>query len=101
MMGLSRTVVRDTTREYEFIIIRQEPDGSILYVAHPSGQRSAVFTLVRWSDHEIVFENPEHDFPQRIIYRLEEDDLLLARIEGEEGGKVRGVDFPMCRMPCE
>jgi hypothetical protein len=35
-----------------------------------------------------------------VIYRLQEDGSLLARIEGMEDGKARGVDFPMQRAPC-
>jgi len=48
----------------------------------------------------LIFENAAHDFPQRIIYRLNDDGSLLARIEGKRGGELKGVDFPMRRAPC-
>ncbi|MND00816.1 hypothetical protein D3C83_195580 [compost metagenome] len=48
----------------------------------------------------IVFENPTHDFPQRVIYQGRDDDGLLGRIEGESGGEPLSVDFPMDRATC-
>ena len=49
----------------------------------------------------VVFENPQHDFPQRIIYRLEKDGSLLARIEGVNQGREKGINFPMKRAKCD
>ena len=51
------------------------------------------------TDDEVVFENPTHDFPQRIIYRKGADRSVTARIEGVIDGKARGVDFPF--KPCQ
>ena len=36
-----------------------------------------------------------------VIYRLLPGDRLAARIEGLRGGSLRGIDFPMKRVPCE
>ncbi len=41
----------------------------------------------------MVFENPQHDFPQRILYRKNPDGTLHARAEGERNGKLSGQDF--------
>jgi hypothetical protein len=57
--------------------------------------------LIKLQSREAVFENPEHDFPRRIIYRLEPDGSLFARIEGMPKGKLRGLDYPMKRGRCE
>ena len=59
-----------------------------------------MFTSVAVSDSMAVFENPEHDFPQRIIYRRSAADSLHARIEGPRNGQVRGVDFRYGRVSC-
>jgi len=56
--------------------------------------------MVSVNDREVIFENPDHDFPQRIIYRLLSDEDLLGRIEGTINGKARAVDFPMKRTEC-
>ncbi len=95
MLGMSRTVAKGKIVEHEFLQIRVQ-DGKLVYIARPSGQPEATFTAVKVGPREVVFENPAHDFPQRIIYRLQADGNLAARIEG--GGK--GVDFPMRRTAC-
>ena len=101
MLGAGRTVSNGKTVEYEFVQLRQDETGDIYYVARPSGQKEASFKLVRGGPREAVFEDPEHDFPQRIIYRLESDGSLLARIEGVVNGKEKGVNFPLKRVSCE
>ncbi len=101
MLGVSRTVRHSETVEYEFLQIRETAAGEIEYVARPSGQTGAAFLLVRLSEREVVFENPDHDFPQRIIYRLIAEGNLEASIEGEVNGETRTVDFPLRRVDCE
>ncbi len=99
MLGMSRTVAGNVTREYEFLRIEVR-DGVPTYVAQPSGQAMAAFAATTASDTGVVFSNPAHDFPQRISYRRVGADSLVARIEGDRGGQVRGVDFPMARVRC-
>lgn len=100
MLGMSRTVAGGKTVAFEFLQIREQ-DGSIFYVAQPSGQAEASFKLVKYENNEAIFENPDHDFPQRIIYRLEKDGLLAAAIEGMSRGKLKKIDFPMRRTKCD
>jgi hypothetical protein len=100
MLGMNRTVRGNETVAFEFIRIVEQDDGSLVFVASPSGQGTTEFTLVRLSDREVIFENPDHDFPQRIIYRLVSDEELLGRIEGAIDGIERAVDFPMKRIVC-
>ena len=97
MLGMSRTVSQGRTVEYEFILLRVETSGEINYVAKPSGQKEAAFKLIRASTTEAVFENPEHDFPQRISYTLR-DGGLTAAIEGTKNGKARRVEFNYQRV---
>jgi hypothetical protein len=100
MLGMSHTVVNGKTRDYEFIRIVQEENGEIFFVAQPSGQKEARFELVTVTGNEARFENPEHDFPQRIIYRRD-GDQLVGRIEGTSNGKERAIDFRFKRVACD
>jgi hypothetical protein len=100
MLGMGRTVAAGKVRDYEFLQIREEADGTIAYVAKPSGQSEASFKLKQIQRNEAIFENLEHDFPQRIIYRLQSDGSLFARVEGTMNGKARGFDYPMKRGGC-
>jgi hypothetical protein len=99
MLGMSRTVTGDRVTAFEFLQIRDDGSG-MSYVAKPSGQAEASFKLLRQSDREVVFENPQHDFPQRITYRLQPDGSLLARIEGKLNGADRASDFSMKPAAC-
>ena len=100
MLGMSRTVVRGKTVDYEFLLLR-ETNGAIEFVAKPSGQAEATFKLIRASKAEVVFENPQHDFPQRIRYALQADGQLTAAIEGTQNGQPRRVEFQYQRSPSE
>ena len=101
MLGISRTLADGKTVEFEFMQIRQETNGEIFFIAKPSGQPEATFKMIKGSADEMIFENPQHDFPQRVIYRRQTDGSLLGRIEGISKGKERSVDFPMTRAPCD
>lgn len=101
MMGMGRTVKQGKTVTHEFMQIRVGADGVLSFVAHPAGQRSAAFAMLRLTDNEVVFENAQHDFPQRVAYKLEADGKLAARIEGMRNGSLRVIDFPMGRVSCD
>jgi hypothetical protein len=96
MLGLGRTVRDGKLREYEFVRI-VEADGSLAYVAEPSGQAKATFPLKSLTAGEAVFEDPTHDFPQRVIYRRVGPDAMTGRIEGQIGGQTKAIDFPYKR----
>lgn len=101
MLGVARMVRNGRAVDHEFMLIHESVAGAIEYVAAPAGQARVAFQLAALSDREVAFENPAHDFPQRISYRLNDDDALTARIEGEVDGEKRGIDFPMHRVDCE
>ena len=87
MLGMGRTVSGGKTAEFEFLRIEQRDDG-IYYVAQPNGQCPATdFKLTRTTGQEVVFENPTHDFPKRIIYKKTGVDPLTASVDGGEGTK--------------
>ena len=101
LIGMSRTVSGDKTVAWEFVRIVTDADG-LSYIARPhTSKEETTFKLAKSSQTELVFENPAHDFPQRIIYKLLATDKLTARIEGTMNGKTRGTDFPYTRARCE
>lgn len=99
LVGVSRTVAGGKTVEYEFLLIRENA-GALDYVAKPSRQAEATFRSMRVSGDEVVFENPAHDFPQRIAYQRKADGSVLAAIEGSVNGQPRRIEFPYVRAPC-
>ena len=99
MLGMSRTVKAGKMTGYEFLRIVSDEVG-IKYVSRPSQNVADTdFRLSKFSANEVTFSNPEHDFPQRIIYRRD-GDKLAARIEAGTGDKLRGIDFLYTRISC-
>ncbi|MCH7664834.1 MAG: PQQ-like beta-propeller repeat protein [Acidobacteria bacterium] len=77
---------------FEFLRIIEQ-DGDLVYLASPSGRfPPTAFPAVEVGESRVVFANPEHDFPQRITYWLEDGENLRARVEAQEIGEWRGFD---------
>lgn len=96
LLGVSRTVADGRMVSHEFLSIAAV-DGRLVYVARPSGQPETAFPVVTASDTEVVFENPTHDFPTRIVYRKGKNGTVSARIEGTLDGAPQAMDFPYQR----
>jgi uncharacterized protein DUF6265 len=98
ILGIARTTRSGLLADYEMTVIRQADD-HLVFEAHPSGQPIAHFRSIEISRSRVIFENPKHDFPQRIGYERK-GNALLAWIEGTRNGKVRRVEFPYLRTSC-
>ena len=93
MEGVAFVASGDSVRISEYLRIEQFGD-EVFYTAKPS--QNPFPTSFRMTEHgreRFVFENPDHDFPQRIIYTWDGDDALMARIEGLLDGEVQRMDF--------
>ena len=64
----------------------QEADGKISFCALPKGQTGACFDATSVTASEIVFENAAHDYPQRIRYWRQGEELH-AEISLKDGSK--------------
>jgi hypothetical protein len=104
LIGFGSTVFQAKLQSYEYLRIEPRTDG-VYYVAIPSGQKEDAFKLVSITtddkDTIFTFSNPDHDFPQRIIYRRGTGGWLYATIEGTLKGEDRQVIYPMRRIGCE
>ena len=98
MLGTSRTSGKERVVGYEFMRIQADASG-VTFVASLPKQPDTAFRMISIDGREVVFENPQHDFPQRVIYRIA-GDMLTGRIEGAQNGKARSVDYPMRRVAC-
>ena len=99
MFGTSRSVQADKVVGYEYMMIRD--DGSRLSLeVRPSGKPVVVFVAGAVDESSVVFENARHAFPQRIGYRKDGPNSVLAWIEGSKNGAVRHVDFRYRQVAC-
>ena len=99
MLNMGRTVKADSLVEYEQVVLREQ-GLKLAYEAHPSGQPVAVFVSRAVTDSNVLFENLQHDFPQRVGYQRLGADSLLAWVEGSVDGRARRIDFRYARVPC-
>ena len=77
----------------EFLRLHQFGN-EIFYTAKvPHNAFPTPFKLIQSNDQKAVFENPDHDFPQRVIYMRNGAGSFHARIEGKNNGKESAVDF--------
>ncbi len=89
-VNLTTSVRRGTSFEFLRIV---ETAAGLAYLASPAGKVPVEFKLKELGDKRVVFENPTHDFPQRVMYWMEPDGAMKARIEGTVQGKVRGMEW--------
>ena len=68
MIGYSWTGQGETIHEYEYLRLQAGEDQGIVYLAQPNGGPGTGFHLSASDATSATFENPAHDFPQRIIY---------------------------------
>lgn len=97
MHGVSYIVAAKDTVFYESIVLKQIKD-ELFYTVTSKGQkdnRPVSFKLTSFEDDCAIFENPEHDFPQKIIYKLINKDSIVATILGDKDGKTATEVFPM------
>ena len=99
MLGMNRALRDDEFRSYELLILRPR-EGRLVYEAHPSGQEPAEFASTHVSDTLLVFENPSHDFPQKLVYRRTVEDSILVGVFGNIGDQASSFDVPLARVAC-
>jgi hypothetical protein len=96
MLAVNRSTRDGKTNDFEFLRII-ERDGKLIYVASPGGKPPTEFPAITVAAGKVVFENKEHGFPARVMYTQESPDLVVARIEGQVGGKDRSMEWRFAR----
>ena len=73
----------------------------LIYTATIKGENNnspIPFQMVTDEDSLLVFENPKHDFPKKIEYKLAKNNVLTAKISGKLNGKSSSQSYPMKRI---
>lgn len=81
----------DTISTEQLKIITRGND--IFYIASPSDQMTTEFKLKQLNENEVLFENPDHDFPKKIYYKRISTDSLYAKIEGLINEQPQVMEF--------
>jgi hypothetical protein len=93
MMGRGGIMSGTDTMFAEKIRIEQRED-ELYYIAKVPGNPAPVdFKFTGFVNDSAIFENPQHDFPQRVVYFRKPDGSLYAKIDGKSGSRYRKEEF--------
>jgi len=100
LVGESVVIPSDGSESFQvesLLLVRMGTD--IFYIARPRQNEFPIgFRLMAQTDTEVVFENPTHDFPQRITYLRTTPDAFTATIVGPgDDGEPQEVAFHFTR----
>ena len=97
--GKSFFIKEKDTIHLESIKLIQKND-DLFYIPTVSGQNNnepTTFTMTSDAENTFSFENPAHDYPQKITYKKINDTNLLATISGKQQGKQSQESYPMVK----
>lgn len=91
--------IRDKdTLHSEEIVLTQKGE-TLLYIPTVKGQndnKPVEFKITESKiENEFAFENPKHDYPQKIVYKKVNETNLVATISGKQQGKSSSESYPM------
>jgi hypothetical protein len=95
MEGKSDFVKADSVIPFEKIRLFRR-DTSFFYEAKAAGQNNeqpVEFKLSSFTDSGFIAENPQHDFPKRITYRLVNKDSIHAFVDAGPSMPDKKSDF--------
>lgn len=93
MIGASRSGTGGKLTFFEHMRIVKEDEG-LVFIAIAGDQKAVRFVEEQRLIEEIVFDNPAHDYPQRIHY-WRDGKKLKARISLIDGSKATEFSFNM------
>lgn len=79
----------------------EEKRGKLYYIPTVAGQndgKPVSFKLVIYDDNNLIFENPAHNYPQKIRYTRIHNDSMIAEISGNDRGIPLKEKFAMRRQ---
>ena len=87
---------KDTLHSESIELLQKGED--LFYIPIVKGQnndKAVAFKLTKSTENEFTFENPTHDYPQKIVYKMQNATSLVATISGKQQGKVSSESYPM------
>lgn len=96
----SFTVNKTDTTFDETVELKKQNDNwfYIVTTTQQNNQKPVAFKLIFIGKNEFIATNPKHDFPQRIAYRLIENKMLYASIEGQMNKKYKKGNYDFLKI---
>lgn len=93
-------IKEEDTLHFETITLQQKGE-ELTYSAAVKGQnedKPVAFKLTSSIEKQLVFENPKHDYPQKISYTQISPYSLVAKISGIQQAKSSSEQFTMKKI---
>lgn len=97
--GNSYFIKEEDTTHFESIVLIEVKD-EIIYRPTVKGQNNdepVDFKLTSDVENSFTFENPKHDYPQKVTYKKVNEKSLVATISGIQQGKQSSESYPMTK----
>ena len=86
MKGIAYTIHEGQVVVFEYLDVLYD-NNEFVYMATVPDQnqgKSIVFKITAKTDDTFTFENPEHDFPKKIVYQKLNETELFVQISGDD-----------------
>ncbi len=80
------------------IVFRENNLYYIPTVSDQNNQQPVKFLITSTSNNKFIAEDPDHDFPKRIVYEMINPDSIHARIDGSTSMPEKKIDFYYSRQ---
>lgn len=97
-VGKSYFIINNKDTVHSESIRLTEQQDVLVYSATVKGQNNdepVNFKLNSDTENAFSFENPKHDYPQKIVYKKVNETSLIATISGKQQGKQTEESYPM------
>jgi hypothetical protein len=92
--GLGFVMLGNDTVSIEHLNIHLTDTGTFYAAEIPTqNEGKPVYFKLTSANDSLVFENPQHDFPQRIVYQPQEPSGWIAFVSGAMQGQQRMMQF--------
>jgi hypothetical protein len=99
IIGVTRFMRGGRTVDFEFTRIMAS-DSDVTLMPQPRGRPPTSFRMTASDSSSALWENPQHDFPQKISYRRIAGDSIIAAIEGPGQNGTQRMEWRMGKVRC-
>lgn len=99
IIGVTRFMRAGRTVDFEFTRIMAS-DSGVTLMPQPRGRPPTSFRMTASDSSSALWENPQHDFPQKISYRRIAGDSIIAAIEGPGQNGTQRMEWRMGKVRC-
>lgn len=99
LIATSFYIKEEDTLHFENIILK-EKEGELVYETTIKGQNNdkpILFPVISETENELIFENLQNDYPQKIKYQRNSKSGITISISGTQAKKIVSEQFKMTK----